>query len=124
MSGIDEQFQGMPKCSICGKEPDYWILETTIDANISGHYHDVVRAWLFNEGYFTSIGKYYQYKHVGIGDKHYNVKVAKFVADYITSAEASCHSVKKHFAGPIFNTVKRAVSYWLKKEGFGSEWNR
>ena len=123
MSGIDEQFQDMPKCSECGKEPDYWILKTSFS---SGRDVDSVRpviAWLFSEDYALTAKEYYQGKRVGIGDKYHNVEITEFTADDITLAETTCCR-KIYHGGPIFNEVKKAVSYYLEREGFGSERRR
>jgi len=126
MSGIDEQFQSIPKCPICGKEPEYWVLDTTIDGSDSRTFqHRVtVKAWLFSERHMATVGRYYQYKRVGVGDKRFGVEVDKFIVDYITSVEASCRCEKEHTIGRIFDEVKRTTSYWLRMEGFGNEWNR
>jgi len=124
MSGIDEQFQDIPRCPVCGEEPEYWILETTL----SGGSILTVTAWLFSDRYAKEVEKYYQGKHVGLGDKRFDVKVKvkEFTADCITATEIiTCHCEKGRFTiGPTFNEVKKVVDYWLEKEGFGSEWNR
>jgi len=126
MSGIDEQFRSIPKCPICGEEPEFWVLSTTIDGSSgsTSHYHITVKAWLFSEKYMATAGKYYQHKHVGVGDKRFGVEVDRFLADYITSVESDCHSKENYTIGPVFDKVKALVAYWLRKEGFGSEWNR
>ena len=126
MSGIDEQYRGIPKCPVCEEEPEYWILDTTIAGNGGGAFrsHITVKAWLFSEKHMNVVGRYYQYKHVGVGDKRFGIEVDKFIADYIISVEARCRCEKEHTTGRTFDEVKRATFYWLKKEGFGSEWDR
>ena len=123
MSGIDEQIRNIPKCPICEDEPEYWVLDTTITGNGSNfRLRTTVKAWLFSEKHMTVVGRYYQYKHVGVGDKRFGLEVDKFIADYITSVEAGCRCERKHTTGRIFDEVKSAVSYWLREEGFGNEW--
>ena len=126
MSGIDEQYRGIPKCPICEEEPEYWVLDTTIAGNGGGNFRlrTTVKAWLFSERHMAIVGRYYQYKRVGVGDKRFGLEVDKFIADYITSVEASCRCEKEHTIGRTFDEVKSATSYWLRKEGFGNEWNR
>lgn len=126
MSGIDEQYQGIPKCPICEEEPEYWVLDTTIVGNGSGTFPiDItMRAWLFSEKHMTVVGRYYQYKHVGVGDKRFGIEVDKFIVDYITSVEANCRCEKEYTIGRIFDEVKRVSFYWLEREGFGNEWDR
>jgi len=124
MSGIDEQIRGIPKCPDCGKEPNYWVLETTFHGSGDVGRNLSVAAWLFDDKRVNEAGKYYQYKHVAIGDKRFDVKIREFTADNIKKVEANCDCRKRYVGGPIFNAVKRTVAFWLRKEGFGSEWNR
>ena len=119
MSGIDEQFQDIPKCPECGKKVDYWILETTFD---DGSIHSMT-AWLFSNSYAIGAKESYQGKHVGLSDKHSNIKVTEFTIDHIMSVRAICCWSKRYYTGPVFDAVKRAVDYYFEREGFGSEQN-
>ena len=122
MSGIDEQFQGTLKCFECGKEPSYWILKTSFSGD--DIFSRSVIAWLFSDDYaINSAKEYYQGKHVGLGDKHHDVEITEFTADDIKLVETICCK-KKYHMGPMFNEVKKAVDYWLSREGFGSERRR
>jgi len=120
MSGIDEQYQGIPKCPICGKEPAYWVLETIIN----GSDNSAIIGWLFGEKYIGRSEDYYQYKHIGLGDKRLGSTITEFTADHIKSVESNCSCERRYVKGLTFNAVKKAVSFWLKREGFGSERNR
>lgn len=125
MSGIDEQVRGIPKCPICGEEPAYWVLDTTIrrsDDSVIGR-HTII-GWLFGEKYIGGSENYFQHKHIGLGDKHFDSTITEFTADHIKSVESGCNCERRYVEGFIFNTVKKAVAFWLKKEGFGSERNR
>ena len=123
MSGIDEQFRDIPECPICGEEPKYWVLETNLSGGATSML--AVIAWLFRDKYAEGAKDYYQGKHVGVGDKRFGItKITEFAADNITAVEPQLCGCKKYFRGPTFNKVKRVVDYWLKKEGFGSEWDR
>ena len=120
MSGIDEQYRGIPKCPICGKEPYYWVLDTTI----SGSDNRTIMGWLFSEKYIGGSENYFQHKHIGLGDKRFGSTITEFTVDHIKSVESNCDCEGRYVEGLTFDAVKKVVVFWLKREGFGSEWNR